>query len=157
MKNHISIPYDHFDSWRELSESDQVLVQKAYQIAETAYAPYSEFHVGSVVELMSGELVLGSNQENIAFPSGLCAERVALFYTGANFPQEVIKTLCVVAKGELLPVDKLLTPCGACRQVMLETEIRQNQTYRIMLISQNEQTVIFYSAKDLLPFAFGAV
>ena len=67
MKNYISIPYDHYDSWRELSESDQVLVQKAYQIAETAYAPYSEFHVGSVVELMSGELVLGSNQENIAF------------------------------------------------------------------------------------------
>ncbi len=157
MKKHISIPYDHYDSWKELSESDQVLVQKAYQIAETAYAPYSEFNVGSVVELKSGELVLGSNQENIAFPSGLCAERVALFYTGANFPQEVIKTLCVVAKGELLPVDKLLTPCGACRQVMLETEIRQNQTYRIMLISQNEQTVIFYSAKDLLPFAFGTV
>ena len=157
MKKEINIPFEHFTSWRELSDSDQLLVGKAYEIASNAYAPYSEFHVGSVVKLKSGQLILGSNQENIAFPSGLCAERVALFYAGANYPKEIIDTICVVAKGELLPVDKLLTPCGACRQVMLETEIRQNQTYRILLVSQNEQTVIFHSAKDLLPFAFGTV
>ena len=157
MKKEIVVQYEDVESWRLLAERDQLLVSKAYDIAKNAYAPYSEFHVGAAVELTNGQIVLGSNQENIAFPSGLCAERVALFFAGANFPQEEVKTICVVAKGDLLPFDNLLTPCGACRQVMLETEIRQSIQYRIILVSQNERTVIFKSANDLLPFAFGTV
>lgn len=157
MKKEIVVQYEDLESWRQLEEKDQLLVKKAYEIAENAYAPYSAFHVGAAVELTNGQIVLGSNQENIAFPSGLCAERVALFFAGANYPKEEVKTICVVAKGELLPFENLLTPCGACRQVMLETEIRQTTQYRIILVSQNERTVIFKSANDLLPFAFGTV
>jgi cytidine deaminase len=157
MKSYHRIAYSDFPSWKQLNSEDQVLVRKAYEIAENAYAPYSAFKVGAAVQLEDGTVVVGSNQENIAYPSGLCAERVALFYTGANFPTTKIKTICVVAKGDLLPIDQLLSPCGACRQVMLETEIRQNEMYRVILVSQNERTIIFESAKDLLPFAFGTM
>lgn len=157
MASFYQIAYNDLASWRQLNSSDQELVNKAYQIAENAYAPYSAFKVGAAVELEDGSVVVGSNQENIAYPSGLCAERVALFYTGANFPHLKVKTICVVAKGDLLPVEQLLSPCGACRQVMLETEIRQNDMYRVILVSQNERTIVFQSAKDLLPFAFGTM
>lgn len=155
MKQEITVSFDRFDHWNQLVTSDQELVERAYEISKTAYAPYSKFHVGASLRLSNGQIVTGSNQENIAYPSGLCAERVALFYTGANFPSEQIETLCVVAEGDLLPIDKILSPCGACRQVMLETEVRQKKSYRIILVSQNGVTIIFNSAVDLLPLAFG--
>lgn len=155
MRQNLTITFDRFEHWQELSESDQILVKRAYEVSRTAYAPYSKFHVGASLRLSNGEIIAGSNQENIAYPSGLCAERVALFYTGANFPDEQIETLCVVAEGELLPIDKILSPCGACRQVMLETEVRQKKSYRIILVSQNGVSIVFDSAVDLLPLAFG--
>ena len=155
MRQNLTISFDRFEHWQELTESDQILVKKAFEVSKTAYAPYSKFHVGASLRLSNGEIITGSNQENIAYPSGLCAERVALFYTGANFPNEQIETLCVVAEGELLPIDKILSPCGACRQVMLETEVRQKKSYRIILVSQNGVSIVFDSAVDLLPLAFG--
>lgn len=155
MKQNVTISFDRFEHWNELSQSDQELVRRAYDVSKTAYAPYSKFHVGASLLLSNGTIVTGSNQENIAYPSGLCAERVALFYTGANFPNEQIDTLCVVAEGDLLPIDKILSPCGACRQVMLETEVRQKKSYRIILVSQNGVAIVFDSAVDLLPLAFG--
>ena len=155
MKQNVSIAFDRLEHWNELSQGDQELVERAYAVSKTAYAPYSKFHVGASLRLSNSQIVAGSNQENIAYPSGLCAERVALFYTGANFPDEEIETLCVVAEGDLLPIDKILSPCGSCRQVMLETEVRQKKPYRIILVSQNGVTIIFDSAADLLPLAFG--
>ena len=155
MKQNVTISFDRFEHWNELSSSDQELVEKAYAVSKTAYAPYSKFHVGASLRLSNNQIITGSNQENIAYPSGLCAERVALFYTGANFPNEQIDTLCVVAEGDLLPIDKILSPCGACRQVMLETEVRQKKSYRIILVSQNGVAIVFDSAVDLLPLAFG--
>lgn len=155
MEQKITTTYLRFDHWNELIESDKELVNKAYDICENAYAPYSKFHVGASVRLNSGEVVMGSNQENIAYPSGLCAERVALFYVGANFPNDNVDTICIVAKGDLLPQEKILSPCGACRQVMLETEMRQKKSYRVILVSQNGVSLIFNSAEDLLPLAFG--
>lgn len=155
MRQNLTISFDRFEHWQELTESDQILVKKAFEVSKTAYAPYSKFHVGASLRLSNGEIITGSNQENIAYPSGLCAERVALFYTGANYPNEQIETLCVVAEGELLPIDKILSPCGACRQVMLETEVRQKKSYRIILVSQNGVSIVFDSAVDLLPLAFG--
>ena len=140
---------------KDLNLEDKMLVEKARSSINSAYAPYSGFLVGASVLLDNGELICGSNQENVAFPSGLCAERVALFYAGANYPNEKIKTLCIVAKGNLLPISKVLSPCGACRQVMVETERRQNEPYRVILVSQNNVTIIFDSASDLLPLAFG--
>lgn len=147
--------YQLFDSWEELESSDKKLIELAYSICDKAYAPYSKFKVGAAVLLKNGEVILGNNQENIAYPSGLCAERVALFYAGANFPDQAIKTLCIVAEGDLLPFDNILSPCGGCRQVMLEAENRQSENYRVILVSQNKKTILFDSAKDLLPFAFG--
>lgn len=155
MKVENKIIYNRFNHWNDLILEDQELVKRAYAICENAYAPYSKFHVGAAVRLVSGDVVTGSNQENIAYPSGLCAERVALFYVGANFPAETVDTICIVAKGDLLAKEKILSPCGACRQVMLETETRQKKAYRVILVSQNGVTIIFNSAEDLLPLAFG--
>lgn len=150
----LRIQYNLLNSWKELSEQDKLLVEKAYQIAEKAYAPYSHFHVGASVLLEDGTVVLGNNQENVAFPSGTCAERTALFYAGANFPDKEIFKIVIVAKGELTDFENILSPCGGCRQVMLESEQRQNKPIEVILVSQNEKTILLKSVKDLLPFAF---
>ena len=157
MKKSIAVEYEDFEDYTQLSELEQTLIEKAYQISSDAYAPYSEFKVGAAVLLENGEIVLGSNQENIAYPSGLCAERVALFYAGANYPKEAIKLLVIVAKGDLLPFEKILSPCGSCRQVLVESESRQTNPFQVILVSQNKRTIRFSSAKDLLPFAFGTI
>ena len=155
MKKQITVDYEEYVNWNELDESDCRMITKAYSMCEKAYAPYSNFQVGATVLLSNGELVSGNNQENLAYPSGLCAERVALFFAGANFPKEAIQTIVVVAKGDLVPFDKLLSPCGSCRQVMLESEMRQKTSIRVLLVSQNGRTIVFNSVLDLLPFAFG--
>jgi cytidine deaminase len=156
MKKTHSFTYTLKNDWSELSELDQDMIVQAFEACENAYAPYSQFKVGASVLLKNGQVVLGSNQENIAYPSGLCAERVALFAVGANYPKESIATIYIVAKGDLLPFEKILAPCGGCRQVMVESEIRQNEPYRVVLVSQNRKTLIFNAAKDLLPFSFGS-
>ncbi len=157
MMKEFSFQYTMLNSFTELGEEDLQLVERAFNACSKAYAPYSKFHVGASVLLENGEIVEGNNQENIAYPSGLCAERVALFWVGANFPDTKVRTLAIVAKGDLLPVDQILSPCGGCRQVMLETELRQDVPYRIIIVSQNNRTMIFNSAKDLLPFSFGSM
>lgn len=149
------IKYKLLDDWNELPLDEQELVAQAYEVSNDAYAPYSKFKVGASLLLENGEVILGNNQENIAYPSGLCAERVALFFAGANYPNTKVEKLVIVAKGDLIPVDNVLSPCGSCRQVMLETEVRQNQTYQVILVSQNRKTLVFQSASDFLPFAFG--
>jgi cytidine deaminase len=155
MEKEITIKYSEFLDWKELPISEITLVEKAYSMCEKAYAPYSNFQVGASVLLSNGEIVSGNNQENIAYPSGLCAERVALFFAGANFPMEKVETVVVVAKGDLVPFDKLLSPCGSCRQVLMESEMRQEKNIRVVLVSQNGRTIVFNSILDLLPFAFG--
>lgn len=155
MKKEFKLDYDQFDSWKELSNDDQSLIEEARFVMKSAYAPYSKFSVGAAARLNNGIVVKGSNQENIAYPSGLCAERVALFYAGANYPDNSVETLAIVAEGDLVPKETILSPCGSCRQVMVETETRQNKKYRVLLVSQNGQVVVFQAAVDLLPLAFG--
>lgn len=155
MEKQITIKYSEFLNWNDLPSNEISMVEKAYSMCEKAYAPYSNFQVGATVLLSNGKIVAGNNQENIAYPSGLCAERVALFFAGANFPNESVDTIVVVAKGDLVPFDKLLSPCGSCRQVMMEYEMKQNKSIRVVLVSQNGKTVVFNSVLDLLPFAFG--
>lgn len=155
MKHTHTITYEIFADWKELAQEDQELITKAYEAAEQAYAPYSEFHVGAALRLEDGVIVKGNNQENIAYPSGLCAERVALFYAGANHAGSQITTLAVVAKGSLVDVDACLSPCGSCRQVMAQSEFRQELSIRVMLVSQNGKTYVFDRASDLLVFPFG--
>jgi cytidine deaminase len=155
MKKEIKITYDYFAQVAELSVTDQAHIKMARDVAKNAHAPYSQFYVGATVVLENGEIVLGSNQENIAFPSGLCAERVALFYAGANFPGIGVKKLFVVANGDLIAKDAVLSPCGSCRQVMLESQNRQKEPYEIYLIGQDDSVHVFSSIYDLMPLAFG--
>lgn len=155
MKKELKIEYDYFKSLTELPQDDQNYIQKAREVAKNAHAPYSKFYVGATLLLENGEIVLGSNQENIAFPSGLCAERVALFYAGANFPGIGVKKLIVVANGDLIAKDAVLSPCGSCRQVMLESQNRQASNFPIYLVGQDDSVHIFNSIYDLMPMAFG--
>lgn len=156
MKQEHSFSYEILSNWKELPVADQVLVERAFEAMESAYAPYSNFKVGTAVKLDNDAIVTGSNQENSAYPSGLCAERVALFHAGANYPKQAVQTMCIVAKGDLIPIKKMLSPCGACRQVMLETENRQNNKVRIIIVNQDSRTLVLKSVIDLLPFGFSA-
>lgn len=154
IKQHL-IEYEFHANWQELDVADCQLIEKAFAAAKNAYAPYSKFHVGAAALLSNSEVVVGNNQENIAYPSGLCAERVALFHIGAVFPNETIQTLAVVAKGDLIDLDQFVTPCGSCRQVIAESQNRQKNPIRIILVAQNDAVVIFKSINDLLVFPFG--
>ena len=157
MKESFTFNYQLFSNWTDLPEQEQRLVDKAYEAMENAYAPYSDFKVGACALMDDGSFILGNNQENAAFPSGICAERVALFYAGANFPNKKVLTLCIVAKGELMPSSQLLSPCGGCRQVMLESENRQKQPMRVILVNQDGRTMVLDSVIQLLPFGFGRI
>lgn len=154
MKKEITISFEHISNVSELRVDDQELVKLAKDVAKYAYAPFSGFHVGASLRLADGTTVTGSNQENVAFPSGLCAERVALFYAGANFSHLKIDTLCVVAEGEFMAPENELAPCGSCRQVMLESEERQGQAIRVLLVNANDSVNCFDSAADFLPLSF---
>ena len=156
MKQEHSFSYELHENWKELPVQDQILVDRALEAMQAAYAPYSKFKVGASVRLDNDTIVTGSNQENSAYPSGLCAERVVLFHVGANYPKQAVQTLCIVAEGDLIPSEKLLSPCGACRQVMLETENRQNNKIRVIIVNQDNRALILNSVIDLLPFGFSA-
>lgn len=155
MTKEIHFSYELLNSISELNETEQILAHRAIEAMDKAYAPYSKFNVGAALQLITGEIIQGNNQENIAYPSGLCAERVALFYAGANHPGIEIETLCIVAKGDLVPKTQILSPCGSCRQVMLESENRQKTPIRVILINQDDTVLIVNSANDFLPFGFG--
>lgn len=155
MKHSHTITYAIYPHYSDLSAIEQELVAKAYEASESAYAPYSQFQVGAALLLEDGQIIAGSNQENIAYPSGLCAERVALFYAGANHPGKTIQTLVVVAKGDLVEPDECISPCGSCRQVMAQSEFRQQQPIRLILVAQTGKTFVFDKATDLLVFPFG--
>src|SRR5690554_1689946 len=143
MKKTLSIDYHEYSSLSELNEADQHLLTFAQQALKNAYAPYSKFKVGAAVLLESGQIVTGNNQENIAYPSGMCAERVALYHVGANFPNEKILTLAIAAKGDLVNEDAIISPCGACRQVIFESEKRQQASVRILIIGMNNRVIEF--------------
>jgi cytidine deaminase len=138
----------------ELDIKDQELIANAKEAFTTAYAPYSGFLVGASILLENGEIINGSNQENVAYPSGLCAERVGMFYVGATFPDVKIKTIAVSVFSKSFEVTDVISPCGACRQVMAEYEDKQKQSIKVMLHSPNDQVLIANKVQDLLPFMF---
>jgi len=138
----------------ELSPEEQSLIINAKNSFENAYAPYSGFLVGASILLENGKIINGSNQENVAYPSGLCAERVALFYTGSQYPQIAIKTIAVSALSKTFNITDVVSPCGACRQVMAEYQQKQDSEIRILLHSPNDDVFIANSVQDLLPFMF---
>ena len=138
----------------ELNETEQKLIEAAKEATFRSYAPYSQFHVGASVLLANDEIITGNNQENCAFPSGLCAERTTLFYANSRYPDIPIKILCIAARDTSGEFTKdPISPCGGCRQVMLETEHRFGIPMQVMLYG-TDGTYFIASARDLLPVAF---
>ena len=154
MKKHIiTTSYSEYASDAELPGNDLELLKAARNAAQNAYAPYSKFYVGAALKLENGIVVMGNNQENAAYPSGLCAERVAIFSAGANYPHFGVDAIAVCCVTENT-TGKPFSPCGACRQVLGEYENRAGKPMRIILGGMRGATFIINSVKDLLPLAF---
>ncbi len=150
------INYEIYDSAEELSQEERLLLQEAMAAVSTAYAPYSNFHVGAAVMMENGVIVKGSNQENAAYPSGLCAERVALFAASAHFPGVKIKAIAITAQFEGRKALLSVSPCGDCRQVMAEYEHRYHASIRLIMTAENGKVVVVPNLKTLLPLLFNS-
>ncbi len=137
----------------ELDLEFQQLINKAKDQIQKAYAPYSGFHVGAAVQLDNGEIFTGSNQENSAYPSGLCAERVAMFYANSQYPDIAVKSIAIAAHTNGNFLKEPITPCGSCRQVLLETEMRFEKNIKILLYG-TENIYMIENVRQLLPLCF---
>ena len=148
-----TIHFTEYERLDELSEQQANLVKRAIDSAKHAYAPYSAYRVGAALLLGNGEIVTGNNQENAAYPSGLCAERVAIFYAGANYPEVPINMIAVTAiqNGDLQ--EEPVSPCGGCRQVMLEKE-NQGKTPMEVILYGTKRIQVLKQATDLMPLPF---
>lgn len=140
-------------SWNELSEGERALVESAKEATSGTYSPYSKFAVGAALRLSNGEVVKGSNQENVSYPCGLCAERTALFYANATFPNDSVDMLAIAAQNASGFLPSPITPCGACRQALLETEKRFGKPISILLYG-TERIYRVDSVASLLPLQF---
>jgi cytidine deaminase len=139
--------------YAELSDNFRLVVDEAKSAALKAYAPYSRFQVGAAVLMNNGEIVTGNNQENVSYPSGLCAERVTMFYANAHYPDVAPKILAIAAYTDGDYTDDPITPCGACRQVLAEAEMRFGKNIAVVLYG-NKKIYILDSVKELLPMTF---
>jgi len=148
--------FEVYDSVEELPQAIQNLMKTAVKARDKAYAPYSQFKVGAALVLNNNEVVTGSNQENAAYPSGLCAERTTIFYTGANFPDLKIKKLFVIGAPRNASTSIPIPPCGACRQAILEYEAKQKEEIEIYFASLGGAIYKTKSIRELLPFSFDA-
>lgn len=154
MKGHnLTIQYTVYENMKELPVVIQELMKKAIEVREKAYAVYSNFKVGAAVRLKSGTICVGSNQENAAYPSGLCAERVAVYQASALFPNEIIESIAITGTA-LEPTDSPVSPCGACRQALSEYEVKQKSPISVYFMGAKGKVIKTDSIKDLLPFLF---
>jgi cytidine deaminase len=149
-----SFDYLVFDSAHELQPNDRELLEKAREAIAGSYAPYSQYHVGAAVKLANGQIVTGSNQENMSFPAGLCAERVAVFSAASSFPDVPVAAIAISAKSENFEVSEPVPPCGMCRQAVVEYEMKFNNKIRVILGGQTGKVFIFQGMGSLLPLAF---
>ncbi len=143
-----------YDSFDELPEEIQNLMSESITIRDKAYAPYSEFLVGAALLLENGEVVLGNNQENACYPSGLCAERTAIYYAGANFPDVPIVKMALSARSLKYQLLTPTPPCGACRQSIAEYEVKQDKPIEIYFMGETGKVVKSSSLANLLPLVF---
>lgn len=150
----VTTSFTVFSSIDELSVFDKDLMLKAHEIRKVAYAPYSKFQVGVALLLDNGKVITGSNQENAAYPSGLCAERVAIFYAGANYPEAVVQKIFISASPKDKELSEPIPPCGACRQSIAEYEIKQNADIEIFFMGATGEIFKSNSLKNLLPLLF---
>jgi len=152
-KKKLEFEYIEVNQLDTLDDQDIKLIEKAKEASKTAYAPYSKFHVGAAVLLDNGEIILGSNQENAAYPSGICAERTALYYAGSQYPDASVMSIAITAYSDGSFVRFPISPCGSCRQVIIEAQQRHDSKIRIIMYG-SEMTRIVENAYDLLPFPF---
>ena len=154
VKNAFHFEYEVYDSINDLSESDAWLLEEAQEVTASAYAPYSNFHVGAVARLANGEMVAGSNQENASFPAGLCAERVLLSSASSLYPKVPIESIAISYRSSLVESDHPITPCGICRQSLQEYEERLHHPIRLILGGMKGKIFIIPKASMLLPLSF---
>ena len=150
----IETEFDVYDTISELAIPVQNLINKAAEAREKAYAPYSQFLVGAALELENGEIILGNNQENASYPAGLCAERTAIYYAGAEFPNQKILRMAIVAGSTKNPTTKPIPPCGACRQALSEYEVKQNSEMELYFMGTSGQIAFSKSVENILPWVF---
>ncbi len=150
----INTTFTAYQSIEELPKDIQSLMQQAVEIRKKAYAPYSKFRVGAAILLDNDKIVLGSNQENAAYPSGLCAERVAVFQTGAIYPDAKIVKMAISAASDTNKTTSPIPPCGACRQSISEYESKQNTAIEIYFMGESGEIYKSDSIKNLLPLTF---
>jgi len=143
-----------YDTLDELSKDIQDLMNQAVEIRKKAYAPYSQFRVGAALLLDNGKVILGSNQENAAYPSGLCAERVAIFHAGSVYPEAKILKMAITAASDNNQTKAPIPPCGSCRQSIAEYEIKQETPIEIYFMGEIGEVYKSASLKNLLPFMF---
>lgn len=153
-KINLPLQITEYENSEELETGERDLVEIARKMTSNAYAPYSEFFVGAALLLENGEIIKGSNQENAAYPSGLCAERVAVFAASSTYPNIKIKTIAISAKSALRTMDYPVSPCGGCRQVLLEYEFKQKSPVKVLLSGQSGKIIVLEKVKDLLPLSF---
>jgi len=146
--------FDVFESIDELSQDDQHLLNEARRVTETAYAPYSNFHVGAAAKLSNGRIITGSNQENASFPVGICAERVLLSTASSLCPDTAIETMAVSYQSKAVKSDHPISPCGMCRQSLQEFESRLKKPIRLILGGMKGKIYVIQSVSQLLPLGF---
>ncbi len=150
----LELEFQEFEKNEDPGEHIKEMIQYAKEATKTAYAPYSLFKVGASVRLSNGEIIKGSNQENVAYPSGLCAERVALYAASSQYPYEEVESIAVTVDHHFDSEDEVFSPCGACRQVMAEIEAKSGKELEIIVHAPNGITRIFKGITQLLPFSF---
>ncbi|MCM4160491.1 cytidine deaminase [Antarcticibacterium flavum] len=150
----ITSTLDVYENFDELPNDVQQLMERAFEARDQAYAPYSNFKVGAAILLDNEEVVIGSNQENASYPSGLCAERTAIFYAGAKYPEAKIRRMALSARSLNHRTVTPIPPCGACRQSIAEYEVKQEQPIEIFFMGETGKVVRSGSLKELLPLIF---
>ena len=152
----IKIAYLEYESLDQLDPNDRQLAEAAIEATQGSYAPYSKFNVGAAVRLDTGMIIKGSNQENAAYPSGICAERTAMFYAAATYPDSAITDIAVVASQDGILCDNPATPCGACRQVMAQYQTKGGRPMSILLVG-GKKIWKFSKVDDILPLIFDSI
>jgi cytidine deaminase len=156
-KQEYRFEYDVFNSIEDLNEKDAWLLSEAREVTANAYAPYSNFHVGAVAKLANGEIVAGTNQENASYPVGICAERALLSSAASLYPNIAIDTLAISYDNTRGESNRPISPCGMCRQALVEYEERVSQPIRLILSGLDGKVFIIEKANALLPLSFGSV
>lgn len=150
----ITTEIEVYPSVKDLAKKDAELLAEAQKMTKTAYAPYSNFNVGAALLLENGKIITGNNQENAAYPSGLCAERVAIYSAGAHYPNSAVKSIAISVKAKKMVIKEPLSPCGSCRQAIAEYENKFGKPIRIIMSGEKGAIYIAKSIESLLPLMF---